>query len=265
MRSHRNHLLWRSIGILAFASFLLLITGFVLALKPEVLAPARPIVPGAGAKSPAAAPLPASGTIRIVSLGDSLTRGTGDADGLGYVGRLRLALEKENKQKVTLTNLGINGLESGRLLDQLKKSQVQRLLSEANLILFTIGGNDLFRSSGELRDLNRQQVEKAARHLSDNFAKILSEINRINPNATVIYSALYNPFGDTEAAFETTSPVLAWNYQASQIAARYKHVIVVPTYDLFYQKEKQYLYSDHFHPNSDGYTKMADRILQALR
>ncbi|MGC5326671.1 GDSL-type esterase/lipase family protein [Brevibacillus sp. SYSU BS000544] len=264
MRPPASNLLWRSIGIVAFASFLLLVTGFALALKPEVLAPAKPTAPSTN-QPVETAPLPETNTLRVVSLGDSLTRGTGDAEGLGYVGRVRQALEKTNKQSITLTNLGINGLKSDGLVEQLQQAQVKKLLKEANLILFTIGGNDLFQSSGGLRELDRKKVEQATVKLADNYTAILREIRELNPKATVVYSSLYNPFGDTEAAIETTTPVLAWNNQANQIAARYQKVIVVPTYDLFFAKEKKYLYSDHFHPNSDGYIKMADRIIQALQ
>lgn len=264
MRPPASNLLWRSIGIVAFASFLLLVTGFALALKPEVLAPNKP--PAPSTNQPAETePLPATDTLRVVSLGDSLTRGTGDAEGLGYVGRVRQALEKTNKQTIVLTNLGINGLKSQGLVEQMKQTQVQKLLKEANLILFTIGGNDLFQSSGGLRELDRQKVEQATVSLASNYTTILREIRELNPTATVVYSSLYNPFGDTEAAVETTTPVLAWNNQANQIAARYEKVVVVPTYDLFFAKEKKYLYSDHFHPNTDGYSKMAERIMQALQ
>lgn len=264
---NRSHLLWRSVGILALLSFLILLAGFGLALKPEVLAPAKPQFPQAGNENPSAepAPLPSTGTLQIVSLGDSLTRGTGDAEGLGYVGRLRQTLEEEKKQTITLTNLGINGLKSAGLLDQLKQTQVQKLLSKANVITFTIGGNDLFQSSNNLQELNKEKIEQATVALRKNYTEILRQLHELNPNATIIYSALYNPFGDTEAAEDTAAPVITWNYEASQIAARYKHVLVVPTYDLFYQKERQYLYTDHFHPNSEGYARMAERIRSALQ
>ncbi|MGD8189792.1 GDSL-type esterase/lipase family protein [Brevibacillus ginsengisoli] len=265
-RVNRSHLLWRSVGILALLSFLILLTGFGLSLHPETLAPAKPQLPESGNTNPSAKPAPLpTGTLNIVSLGDSLTRGTGDADGLGYIGRLRQSLEKEKKQPITLTNLGINGLKSAGLLDQLNQSQVQKLLAQANIITFTIGGNDLFQSSDTLQQLDKKKIEQATLALRKNYTQILQKLHQYNPNATIIYIGLYNPFGDTEAAADTAGPVIAWNYEASQIAANYNHVLVVPTYDLFYQKERQYLYTDHFHPNSDGYARIAERILRALQ
>ena len=35
-----------------------------------------------------------TGTLQIVSLGDSLTRGVGDKEGIGYVGRMKEDLQK---------------------------------------------------------------------------------------------------------------------------------------------------------------------------
>ncbi len=40
-----------------------------------------------------------TGTLQIVSLGDSLTRGVGDKEGIGYVGRMKEDLQKDYKQK----------------------------------------------------------------------------------------------------------------------------------------------------------------------
>src|SRR3954447_14825152 len=47
--------------------------------------------------------------LTIVALGDSLTRGTGDETGKGYVGVLIDEIKGKTKRPVQLTNLGING------------------------------------------------------------------------------------------------------------------------------------------------------------
>ena len=40
------------------------------------------------------------GTLQIVSLGDSLTRGVGDKEGIGYVGRMKEDLQKIISKKL---------------------------------------------------------------------------------------------------------------------------------------------------------------------
>ncbi|MED1781940.1 GDSL-type esterase/lipase family protein [Brevibacillus fortis] len=257
-----GQLLWRTAGLLSLLSFLIFATGFVLAMNPQQLAPSTATLPAKNEQPPS--PLPKTGVHKVVALGDSLTRGAGDANGQGYVGLVRQALEKKAGQSITFTNLAINGQESSDLLKQMSQEQVKKLLAQADLILFTIGGNDLFRQTGGLYTIEKEKVTTALHQLAVNYEEILKQIRSVNKTATIVYTSLYNPFGNTEAAVDTIGPVLDWNNQASQIASRYPQVFVVPTYDLFLRKEQSYLYTDHFHPNTDGYKRMADRILQTL-
>ncbi|MET3287995.1 UNVERIFIED_CONTAM: lysophospholipase L1-like esterase [Brevibacillus sp. OAP136] len=259
--------LWRFTGALALLSFLVLAAGFAFALNPQMAAPGNvtPAVPGAnGTTTPAAPPVIPSGKLNMVTLGDSLTRGVGDANGQGYVGLVRDALAKKTGQAPMLTNFAISGQQSNALLEQLELTQVRALLPQANLILFTIGGNDLFQQSGELDVLDEKKLAQARESLAANFKSIVMKIRMLNPNATVVYLSLYNPFGNTQAAKETIRPVLDWNAEAERIAASFPNVLVVPTYDLFVKKEANYLYTDHFHPNAKGYTRMAERVVRAL-
>lgn len=257
-----GRLLWRTAGLLSFVSFLLFATGFALALNPQQLAPAKSTTPAPSAEQ--TAPIPAEGVQKVVALGDSLTRGAGDANGQGYAGLVRQALEKKLGRPITFSNLAINGQESPELVKQLSQQQVKTQLAEANLVLFTIGGNDLFRQTEGLYTIDKAKLAAATKELTANFEEVLRQIRAVNKQATVVYTTLYNPFGDTKASADTVQPVLDWNHTAAQIAAKYPRVIVVPTYDLFVNKEKVYLYTDHFHPNTAGYERIAQRIMQAL-
>jgi len=265
MRLFTGRPLWRLTFTISLFSLVLFAVGFVFALNPSPLRTAPLGTPSSEqANDQASTPLPAKGQLKVVTLGDSLTRGAGDANGTGYVGLVKEALEERRGATPILSNLAINGLESSGLLEQLKQSQVKELLSEADVILFTIGGNDLFRQSGSVYDLDEKKLAAAMDSLAANYEEILEQIRSLNQKAPIIYTALYNPFGDTEASADTTPYVLAWNSKAADLAARHPNVIVVPTYDLFFRKEKAYLYSDHFHPNHAGYERMAERIMQAL-
>jgi len=257
-----GQLLWRTAGFFSLLSFLLLATGFFLALKPQVLAPAKAPSPSQAMK-PAAPPV-SNGIQKVVALGDSLTRGAGDANGQGYAGLVRQELEKKFKHPISFTNLAINGQESPDLLKQIGQEQVKTLLAEADLILFTIGGNDLFKQSGGLYMMEKEKLAAATKELTANYQDILRQIRVSNPKAPIIYTSLYNPFGNTEAAAETIMPVLDWNSAAGQISADFSRVFVVPTYDLFQNKESEYLFTDHFHPNAAGYARIAERVMQAL-
>ncbi|WML48879.1 GDSL-type esterase/lipase family protein [Neobacillus sp. PS3-34] len=83
--------------------------------------------------------------LTVVALGDSLTRGTGDETGKGYVGDVIDEIKKKTKKPVRLLNLGINGQRSDQLRAQVGQIEVQRQIQKADIVLMTIGGNDLFR------------------------------------------------------------------------------------------------------------------------
>lgn len=263
MRRPSGQLLWYVTGSIAFLSLLLFASGFAFALNPQLLAPGKPAAQQDDALEPRQ-PADANNQLLVVALGDSLTRGTGDVNGQGYVGLFRAAYQERTNQPIQLHNLAINGLTSEKLLAQLTQKHVQEQIASADLILMTIGGNDLFRISEGLYELDEQRIEEAITELEQNFTAILDKLRASNKHALIIYTALYNPFGDTEASPLTTPPLLKWNSKAEQIAAQYDKVIVVPTYDLFSEKEATYLYSDHFHPNSAGYARIAERVLQAV-
>lgn len=252
--------MWRVTAVVSLLSLLLFLAGFGMALNPRLFAfPAFPD------KTNGQAPQTEDkDRLHIVTLGDSLTRGAGDENGKGYVGYFRDLIEQDGQETI-LTNLAINGLESTGLLKQLKQQQVRQLISQADLILFTIGGNDLFRQTGGVYELDLAKVEPALLRLSHNLKAILDELRSLNENALIVYTTLYNPFADTDIGDVSTPPVHRWNSIAQETASRYKRVVVVPTFDQFYQKEQEYLFTDHFHPNKEGYQRMAERVYQAVK
>jgi len=89
-------------------------------------------------------------------------------------------------------------------------------------------------------------------------------LSGMNPNATIVYVGLYHPFYDIPELRPASVYVQQWNDQAQQIAGRLANVVFVPTFDLFQLNFAKYIYSDHFHPNQDGYARIAARVVQAL-
>jgi lysophospholipase L1-like esterase len=94
--------------------------------------------------------------------------------------------------------------------------------------------------------------------------QILDRIAKLNSTATIIYVGLYHPFLDMDPMREGSLVIQKWNVAAFEIAHRYPNIIVVPTSDLFELNLNKYLYTDHFHPNQDGYERIAERIAQVV-
>lgn len=202
--------------------------------------------------------------ITITAIGDSLTRGTGDTAGKGYAGYAADRLKKKTKKAVLLQNNGIKGLTSSGLLEQIKQPQIKRELRNADIILLTIGGNDLFAGGEALDHLNTAYIEKLEKPYLANLKQIYAGIRAVNKTAIVYHVGLYNPFIDLSEAKTTSAIVRKWNVDSASVASDFPKIIYVPTFDLFEQNVNDYLYSDKFHPNTAGYKLIGERVASLI-
>ncbi|WP_142347280.1 SGNH/GDSL hydrolase family protein [Bacillus thuringiensis] len=203
-----------------------------------------------------------TGTLQIVSLGDSLTRGVGDKEGIGYVGRMKEDLQKDYKQKIALTNLAVSGAKMPDLLKQIESSGAQYSIKQADVIVLTIGGNDLFPGWESLGKIDLETYRPDTETFQNEAKKIIEEIRKLNTDSPIFWLGLYNPFEDVEDLKGSSNIVVDWNASLEKLALNDKNVYITPTFDLFQNHGKDLLYSDHFHPNEVGYTYMAERLVQ---
>ncbi|WP_242296355.1 MULTISPECIES: SGNH/GDSL hydrolase family protein [unclassified Bacillus cereus group] len=203
-----------------------------------------------------------TGTLQIVSLGDSLTRGVGDKEGIGYVGRMKEDLQKDYKQKIALTNLAVSGAKMPDLLKQIESNGAQYSIKQADVIVLTIGGNDLFPGWESLGKIDLETYRPDTKTFQNEAKKIIEEIRKLNTDSPIFWLGLYNPFEDVEDLKGSSNIVIDWNASLEKLAVNNKNVYITPTFDLFQNRGKDLLYSDHFHPNEIGYTYMADRLVQ---
>lgn len=302
---------WRAVGLVSILATLLLITGFVYAVG-DILNPKGEQFLSSLPQETTAPDAAASDEFRILALGDSLAKGTGDNTGQGFVQRTLTALSGKGGKAELMGNMGINGLTTAALQSKLKEEGVQYALRQANIILISIGGNDLFRgsnilgtgsSSGQAAppadttqptdgtappetevpadqkvegstpvptassdDLTPESLLSALPEASERLGEILKTVSEINPQARIFYVGLYNPFGDIpDLLIPGNQAVTEWNNAAMDIINTRSNMTLVPTFDLFNGHLDKYLSNDHFHPNAEGYQRMSERIVQAVR
>ena len=201
---------------------------------------------------------------QIVALGDSLTRGTGDQSGKGYIGYLVDDLKEKTEREIKLSNLAIKGQVSDQAVKQLQKPEIRRQVRTADAIIMTIGGNDLFQGGQALEHLSSEENNQVKAVFLENLDKVIQEIRKVNPDAAVYYVGLYNPFNDLEDAKTTSAIVRQWNFDSAELAADYKEIVYVPTFDLFELNTNDYLFNDKFHPNAAGYNLIAERVASLI-
>jgi lysophospholipase L1-like esterase len=259
----RRLVLWVLPAVLGLATAGVLAAGFVAALNGRLGEPVDPSAPPVPA--PAVAATTSAGGFRIVALGDSLTRGTGDAaGGGGYPERVAAALRKDGRT-VVVDNLAVDGLETGDFLRKMEEADVARRVAAANLILVSIGGNDLSHSLRSVApgEAAADPTAAALKNSSTNLLRILPLLRKSNPSAPIRLLGLYNPFPETFDRRMAKETLLKWNVSLEEASYAADGVIVVPTADLFDERPDR-LSADRFHPGSSGYGEIASRVLSTL-
>ncbi len=252
----------RIIIIIAVGLTLLFVFSFVTGAN-SVLNPAPPNQP----EQPTAttqSPSEANKNLTIVGLGDSLTRGIGDDSGDGYFGKTKKLLEKELDTTLVSTNLAVSGAKTSDLLPLLEQNGVIYTISQADIIVLTIGANDLSPGASNINSESLKTLNPDVTGFAAASQQIITKIRAINPTATIYWLSLYNPFEDVEGMQDAGKLVLGWNSTLEQIALQYPKVKIVPTFDLFHEQNKTFLSGDHYHPSKLGYEAMAERLTEVV-
>lgn len=241
-----------AIGLLAAFVFA---TGFVMVLGGKVGEPVS--LPTISKPAPA---IP-DGEIRTMIIGDSLARGTGDETGLGIAGRFDSELDRLKIKKQKTVSLAINGARTTDLLKQLEGANIRRLIGESNIVIVSIGGNDLFGDS-ESRDGAPPNPEKVMDTVMGRVEQAIKVVRDANPRARIFVIGLYNPFGGSEYGKLASVYVNRWNARLTGRFENDPNLTIVQTSDLFSHHDR--LSFDRFHPGGEGYRLIARRIADSI-
>lgn len=199
--------------------------------------------------------------IRYLAFGDSLTVGYGAPQGQGFVPLYAKALEEAVGRKVAVCNVGVNGATTQNLLDSLRTDpELRSRVKRSDLITITAGGNDLLQAALPfVYEGDDGILRSALQAYETNYRCILEGIREANEGrdngALIVLVGLYNPL-----------PVMA---EAAEWVRRFNDYLhrlecpgvqIVDVYDAFVGRERELLYSDHIHPNAQGYAAIAEQI-----
>jgi lysophospholipase L1-like esterase len=196
-----------------------------------------------------------------VILGDSLARGAGDERGLGISGRLDAELRRREIRARRTYNLGINGARTTDLLRQLESSNVQQILRDSNVIIVSIGGNDLW-GGNDWRNASPTEAEARMTAVLTRIDAALERVRAANPRARIFFVGLYNPFVASPEGQTLTSLVNRWNARLLEQFRADPNFTLVTTADLFSHRDR--LAVDRFHPGGEGYELIARRIAESM-
>jgi len=223
----------------------------------------RTAVPDDPEKRPAAAKEATSMTDASVSwdyvaLGDSLAVGIGARS--GYVDRYASYIRTETGIRVKVVNLGQSGQTSSQLLRALRSdTSLRRTLSEAEVITFNIGINDLGHAGEAYRngtcggDDNEKCLRAAVGTFEENWDAVIAELLSLRSTGDTIVRTAgigYTPRVDKD--FE--SYVEEVNRHVATTAANNDVPYAQPYLG------KKYISPDGVHPNDNGYEVIADQL-----
>lgn len=201
----------------------------------------------------------------VVAIGDSLTEGVGDETGNGgYIGVIE-DIVNEKEQVATFENFGRRGNRSGQMLERMDEPDIDNSLQEADIILITIGANDVMEIVKEnITDLKMDVFKEERIDYETRLEEIFDGMIERNDDADIYLLGFYNPFKRFFDIRELDTIVDEWNKTGEDLAADYEQANFIPTKDLFEdtENEKELLSSDNFHPNQEGYQLMAKRVLE---
>lgn len=204
--------------------------------------------------------------INIVAIGDSLTQGVGDhTKNGGYVGILDQIINHD-LEVVTFTNFGKAGYRTDQLLTYLDDKEVAAKIRHADLIIITIGANDIMQVVKEnFTDLTYDLFVTERVYYERRLDEIMRKIIDLNEDVEVYLLGIYNPFTRYFYDIEELNRIVDdWNQTSETITSQYEHVTFVPIIDIFANPNINLFADDNFHPNYRGYHRIAERILEYI-
>jgi lysophospholipase L1-like esterase len=199
--------------------------------------------------------------LRVVLLGDSLARGTGDESGLGIGGTVDAELAARKVDRRPTVNLAINGAKTADLLRQLESRNVRQVIAESDVVIVSIGGNDLFGGFGQM-EAPPENPDAVMTEVLDRVEAIIGEVREANGEARIFLIGLYNPFTGGPSGERLNGFVNRWNALLLERFQSDSDLTVVQTSDIFSHRNRLSL--DRFHPGREGYRLIGRRIAEAL-
>lgn len=204
--------------------------------------------------------------INIVAIGDSLTQGVGDRTNEGgYIGIIDRTINHDRKIAL-FENYGKRGNRTDQLLKRLDEPEIKVSIKRADIVLLTIGANDIMQVAKEnFTNLTFKQFAEERVRFEERLFHIFSNIKEQNPYTHIYLLGIYNPFKQYfEDIRELEMIVNDWNRTSANVTAQFQDSTFIPIKDLFDHSEVPLFADDHFHPNYHGYYLMAERVLPYL-
>jgi len=204
---------------------------------------------------------PATSSMHVALVGDSLAFGAGDETGQGIGGRLEPELRRRGVKSIVTTNHGVTGATTRDLHAALRKPAVRTAIERANAVVISAGANDL--RAMLLGEERLRSPLIVADEVLNNIESIVGEVRRVNPTTRILILGGYAPIANDRAPALLEPLVTIWD---AALLARFADdplVSIVRMSDIVDRPERLSTI-DSFHPAGEAYQETAQRIADML-
>ena len=195
----------------------------------------------------------------IGAMGDSITNGYWDEEGIGWFGRLGRKILKDFPKQYGFTNISQNG---DRICDAFHRLGSDALTRDIDILIVAIGINDVIqRVSDPVTDMSLALRGEYWRSFLDlaqqNYKQIL--ILDILPVREELY-----PVDDSSGAFFHKNNVSIEYNQLIKKLCQERNIPFFARYENWKNRNLADFYDDTAHPNTKGHEAIADEVYKEL-
>lgn len=236
--------------------------------------------------------------LKGVAIGDSVTAFVGVTEKEGYVNQLSELLKQAGAAN-SFTNLGVSGLNSQTLIDQLKKADVLEKIKDADVITLNIGGNNLLGpfvkmilqiladngitditkipqekllalASTKLTEAQIKTLDAGNTLLAKDFPVIIQIIKKAAPDAKIYVNTIYDPITKFLGIYEGAEQLITSANKIITETAQAGGCTVIDVYGAFKASTQAMTNfnlvtgSVDIHPNAAGHALIAQKIAPAV-
>lgn len=195
--------------------------------------------------------------ININNIGDSLSQGI-NSYGIkeyGYVDYYKDYLEKENNRVNVINKYSKEDMSIKNLLNQIKTTaKIKKDLIETNLLILTVGYNDLIYSLSLQEEVTNIEFQKIMSTIEKDYTELITEIRKYYKKEIIAigyYSSNKKDYFLNKGIRELNK-MLALNEEVSYI----------DTYSLLSNREKYFSNPNINYPNRLGYQAISKKIIR---
>ncbi len=192
----------------------------------------------------------------ILSLGDNLSLGI-DSYGIkgpSYIDFYKNYILKKKEKVIKNDQYSKKDLTIHALLQDLKENNnLKKDLSSANILILTVGYNDLIYKINLNENINSDILKKEVQEIQKDYLNLLKEIRKYYKNKIVVIG--YFASNKTDYYINTGIKELNKTLQSA------KNITYIDTYDLLKPKRKYFSNKNSYYPNLQGYLRISKKII----